>query len=137
MDQNHIQCVMNGICNDHVGSNEMISKQDQTKEVSSKNMKLKVGFKSSRKRSSLPNLKAPALYDTQTQTVKFDLSNINKKDILEEEGAFSKSLYQDISKNDEDFERKRLFNKKQDDECSSHLTSGPTFSDTETLGNAV
>ena len=102
-----------------------------------------------RKPLSLPNLKTSTLFDPQTQTVKFDLSNLKSKEEEEEEAeekenedgvmsAKNNRYRESMQTNGEDFERKKLFEKK-DDESSSHQTghSGHTLSDTDIIGNAV
>ena len=133
-----------------INSNNLMSKKN------SFNLKLNC------KHSSLPNIKtAVTLYDNQTQTVKFDLSNIKLKTNLsntterencdENENVLRKpAIFRQGSSfsktSNEDFDRKKplsinnkQLNKPTDDECSSHLTgqSGRTLTDSETLGNAV
>jgi hypothetical protein len=131
-----------------INSNNLMSKKN------SFNLKLNC------KHSSLPNIKTSVtLYDNQTQTVKFDLSNIKLKKNLsntterencEEDDSLRKPIFRQgssLSKTStEDFDRKKQLsirnkplNKQADDECSSHLTgqSGRTLTDSETLGNAV
>lgn len=130
-----------------------------------KNKKImNVDLKLNKKHGSLPNIKSSTvLYDNQTQTVKFDLSNIKSKtsnNILingeesnEEESNDSDNFVRkpvfrqgsSFSKGStDDFDRKKLLNRnkqnnKADDESSSHLTahSGRTLTDSETLGSAV
>ena len=125
--------------------------------------KFSFNMKLNGKNSSLPNIKTSTLYDNQTQTVKFDLSNIKSKTnhnllkkterencdenenvlrkpaIFRQGSSFSKTSTEDFDRKKPLSINNKQLNKPTDDECSSHLTgqSGRTLTDSETLGNAV
>ena len=130
--------------------------------VNESNKKLSFSMKLNKNHSSLPNIKTAVCLtpDCQTQTVKFDLSNIkvqrnrnktttihetdddvdDQKVIIKNPIIRQGSNLSKISNND--FEQEKLLNSKKkqfDEESSSHQTaqSGRTFSDSEIIGNAV